>query len=119
MRRHPLATVLLYAAVILFAVVTLAPVLWLGILSISEPADLTAKPLHFRPAHLNLSAYRRLFDLGANTPGEAFLFALRNSLGASAGATIISIMVSVPAAWAFSRMRRPSVDATLYIVLAT
>jgi multiple sugar transport system permease protein len=119
MRRPPLATALLYGAVILFAVVTLAPVAWLVILSISEPADLTAKPLHFWPAHLNVSAYRRLFDLGANTPGEAFLYALRNSLGASLGATAISILVSVPAAWAFSRMRRPAVDATLYAVLAT
>jgi multiple sugar transport system permease protein len=119
MRRRPLATALLYAAVLLFAIVTLAPVAWLGIVSISEPADLTAKPLRFLPAHVDLSAYRRLFDLGANTPGEAFLYALRNSLGASLGATVVSMLVSVPAAWAFSRMRRPSVDAALYAVLAT
>ena len=119
MKRGRLATLLLYGAVLLFAAVTLAPLAWLFILSVSTPADLTAKPLRFLPAHLDLSAYRRLFDLGANTPGEAFLMALRNSLGASLGATTVSMLVSIPAAWAFARFRRRDVSATLYAVLAS
>ncbi|WP_131194607.1 carbohydrate ABC transporter permease [Lichenihabitans psoromatis] len=119
MKRSRLASTLLYAAVLLFVLVTLAPVAWLLILSLSPPADLTAKPLRFIPSQIDLSHYRRLLDFGANTPGEAFLLGLRNSLGASVGATLVSMLVSIPAAWAFARYRRRAVTATLYVVLAT
>ncbi len=119
MKRGRLATLLLYGAVALFVVATLAPVAWLLVLSLSRPADLTVKPLRFLPAHVEVGAYRRLFDLAANTPGEAFVLGLRNSLGASLGATLVSLLVSIPAAWAFARYRRPAVTAALYGVLGT
>lgn len=110
---------LTYAAVAVFVVVTLVPVIWLFIMSVSVPADLTAKPLSIIPHRITWAPYRVLLNLAANSPGEAFLLALRNSLGASLGATFISLLVSVPAAWAFSRYREPAMVGTLYGVLAT
>lgn len=119
MRRSRLASCLLYAAVALFVAVTLAPVLWLFIMSLAPPADLTTKPLRLIPAAVDLSRYARLLTLEPNSPGEAFLYALRNSLGASIGATIVSLAVSIPAAWAFARYRGQAVAGALYGTLAT
>ena len=93
MRRGRWASVLLYAAVALFVLVTLAPVLWLLVMSLSYPADLTVKPLAIIPHRLDVSHYGRLLSLFPNSPGEAFLLALRNSLGASLGATLISLVI--------------------------
>jgi multiple sugar transport system permease protein len=118
-KRSLLATFFLYLGVTLFLVTTLAPVFWLVVMSISLPADLTDKPLSFLPRHLDLSRYVRLLTFETNSPGEAFLMALRNSLGSALGATLISLIVSIPAGWAFSRLRDGRVSATLYGVLAT
>ncbi len=119
MRRSGLQTALLYVAVGLFVLVTLLPLAWLFILSVSVPADLTVKPLALVPHRITWAAYRALLSLVPNSPGEAFLMALRNSLGASLGATAVSLVLAVPAAWAFSRYREGRVSATLYGVLAT
>ena len=119
MRRGPIATLLVYGGVLLFLVVTLAPVAWLLIVSVSLPADLTAKPLSLLPLHPTLSRYAILFSLEENGPGRAFLMALRNSLVTSLGATLLSLAVSVPAAWAFSRRRERGIAAILIGVLAT
>lgn len=119
MTRSPIATVLLYLAVALFLAVTLAPVAWLAVMSISLPADLTTKPLAFIPQHADFSRYVRLLTFEANSPGEAFVMALRNSLVSSLGATIVSLVVAVPAAWAFSRYQRGPVAGLLYGTLAT
>lgn len=119
MRRSRLATCALYAAVLVFVAATLAPIAWLVIMSISVPADLTAKPLALVPHRIDLGRFAVLFRLAPNSPGEAFLMALRNSLVASLGATAISVVVSVPAAWAFARYGSRAVAATLQAVLAT
>ena len=119
MRRGPWATTLLYGAVALFVAVTLAPVLWLAVMSLADPADLTAKPLRLVPSRLDWSPYLRLLSVAPNSPGETFLLALRNSLGASLGATAISLLVSIPAAWAFARYGSRAVAGALYGVLAT
>jgi multiple sugar transport system permease protein len=119
MKRSPWASALLYAGVALFLIVTLAPMLWLVIMSISLPADLTARPLAFIPPHPNLSRFAALLSFEENGPGQAFLMALRNSLVVSIAATIVSLVVSVPAAWAFSRYRDRGIAAVLMGVLAT
>ncbi|MDQ0392332.1 carbohydrate ABC transporter permease [Labrys monachus] len=119
MVRRPFATVLVYLGVALFLVTTLAPILWLGVMSVSLPADLTDKPLSLIPKHIDLSHYARLFTFNANSLGEAFLMALRNSLLSSVGATVIALAVSVPAGWAFSRYRDGRVATVLYVILAT
>jgi len=79
MVRRPHVTVLIYLGVALFLVTTIAPMLWLVIMSISLPADLTDKPLSFIPRHVDLSHYGRLFTFSGNSLGEAFLMALRRS----------------------------------------
>ncbi len=119
MKRSSLETGLVYAAVALFVLVTLLPLTWLFILSVSIPADLTVKPLALFPHQVTFAAYRTLLTFDPNTAGENFLLGLRNSLGASLGAAIMSMTLAIPAAWAFSRYRERLVAAALYGVLAT
>ncbi|MDQ0469668.1 carbohydrate ABC transporter permease [Labrys wisconsinensis] len=110
--------VLLYAAVALFVVATLLPVLWMLIVSVAPPADLTAKPLRFIPSTIDWGNYVRLLTFTPNSPGAAFLAALRNSLTVALVGTAISLAVAIPAAWCFSRSRG-RYDALLYGVLST
>lgn len=108
----------LYAAVLVFLAVTLLPVAWMFVVSVSPGADLTEKPLRLIPRAIDWSNYQKLLSLGEDGPGLAFLKSLRNSLVVALGSTTLSLAVALPAAWAFSRTRG-RYDGLLYVVLAT
>lgn len=113
-----LSRIALYAAVLLFLAVTLLPVFWMFVVSVAPPADLTEKPLRFIPRSVDWANYAKLTSLEDGGPGIAFLSSLRNSLVVALGSTAISLVVALPAAWAFSRSRG-RYDALLYAILAT
>jgi multiple sugar transport system permease protein len=110
-------SIAIHAAALLLAIVILAPIAWLFIMSISSITDLTAKPLHWWPDEVDFSRYRTLLTFAPNSLGEEFLYALRNSAVVAAMATILALLVAVPAAWSVSRNAR--VGWSLYGVIAT
>lgn len=116
-RRSPAFALFLYAAALLLGAVIIAPFLWLALMSISSPADLSAKPLHWWPDQLDLSRYRRLLSLADNSTGAAFLAALWNSIRVAGMATLAALAVAVPAGWATSRI--PRTRWSLSLVIAT
>lgn len=103
MKQKRIVIVLEYAAIIALVVYIIAPFLWLVIMSISTAADLTEKPLKWIPAKPTFDSFKSLLVLTKNSRGEAFLFALRNSLRTSILTVSISLTATVPAAWVFSR----------------
>ena len=105
-------------AIALFLVSTLLPVVWMFIISVSPPADLTAKPLRLIPSHFDWTNYTVLFSWAENSAGLAFLKAFRNSTIIALLSTVISLCAAIPAAWIFSRSKG-RYDALLYAVLAT
>lgn len=116
MRRSLSQTLVLYGCAALLSVFTLAPLLWLVVMSISAPTDLTEVPLRWIPSEVDFSRYANLLSLeGGN--GERFLSALRNSLLTAGGATVIALVLAIPAAYAFSRRRASMV--LLFAFLAT
>jgi len=115
--RRLLPQILTYLTVLVLVVVTLAPLVWLFIMSISSTKDLTTLPLRWLPAQADFSRYGRLLTLAAHSTGEEFIYALRNSLMASLSATAIALVVGIPAAYSFSRF--PGRIGVLYAVLAT
>lgn len=117
MTRGPLATLLLYAAVVVLVVSILAPVAWLFIMSISSTNELTTIPLAWLPEQPDFSRYAKLFSLSEGTSGKEFLSALRNSLAVAAIATLIALAAGIPAAYSFSRF--PGRMALLYTVIVT
>lgn len=116
-RRSLAATIAIHAAALALAVLVLAPVFWLFVMSVSPAADLLAKPLRWWPGSFDFSRYRELLTFAPNTMGQAFLAALRNSLIVAGSATIIAILVAAPAAWTVSRT--PKIEWSLYAMIMT
>ncbi|EIE50842.1 sugar ABC transporter permease [Salipiger aestuarii] len=106
--------IFVHVAALGVALTVLAPLGWLFVMSVSSPADLSAKPLHWWPDSIDLSRYRQLL-----TPetGAAFLASLRNSIEVAAMATLGALLVGIPAGWAASR--NPKLGWTLGAVIAT
>ena len=116
-RAKPLARILTYAAVLVLVIATLAPLVWLFVMSISSTKDLTSLPLHWLPEQPDFSRYAKLLTVEAHSAGEEFVYALRNSLVAAIGASAIALLAGIPAAYSFSRY--PGRMGLLYTVLGT
>ena len=116
-RRRPLASIAVYLAALVLAAFVLAPLIWLFLMSISSPSDLSARPLHWWPTVVDLSRYVTLTSLAANSAGEAFLASLRNSLTVATLGSLAALVAAVPAGWAVSRHK--STGWSLYAVIAT
>jgi multiple sugar transport system permease protein len=117
MRRTLLQSILIYAAAVLLAMVTLAPLAWLFIMSIMEPKELLALPLQWLPAHPDFSRYARLLGFTGEVAQNPFLNALRNSLVAGLGSTLVALVVSTIAAYAVARREISTV--VLMLMMAT
>ena len=107
-----------HAALLLVALVVLAPLLWMGLMSVSSIGDLTTLPLPWIPRQLDLSRYTRLMSLAANSQGSSFLYAARNTLVVAAGTSVIAFALGIPAAWVFSRIPGRH-QVLLYAIVAT
>ncbi|MFM2481872.1 carbohydrate ABC transporter permease [Celerinatantimonas sp. YJH-8] len=103
MPTSPLKQVLIYVAALLVALSILAPLLWLFLMSVSSANDLTQIPLRWIPSHWDFSRYQQLLSLAPNSPGRLFLQAMLNSLITATGATLVSVLLAIPAAYSFSR----------------
>lgn len=110
-------SIFIHLCALLLAIVILAPVIWLFIMSISPADDLSAKPLRWWPQEIDLSRYQTLLSAAQNSAGASFMAALKNSLTVASMATIVALCLAVPAAWAVSRV--PKVGWSLYMVIAT
>ncbi|HVT52679.1 MAG TPA: carbohydrate ABC transporter permease [Dongiaceae bacterium] len=96
----------IYSAVTVLLIVTLAPLVWLFLMSVTSPKDLTTVPLHWIPEHWDFSRYGRLLSGAAgidNSVSAEFLATLRNSIIAAGGSTAIAVVAAIPAAYAVSR----------------
>jgi multiple sugar transport system permease protein len=110
----------IYSAVTVLMVVTLAPLLWLFIMSVSSSKDLTTVPLHWVPDQWDFSRYGRLLSGavgGESSVSAEFLSTLRNSIIASGGSTLIAMVAAIPAAYAVSRY--PGRMPVLYGMIGT
>ncbi|MBK1624051.1 MULTISPECIES: carbohydrate ABC transporter permease [Afifella] len=117
--KQPLALrVVLHALAILVAVIILAPILWLLLVSVSTTTHLTTLPFEWIPEKLNFDNYAKLTTLEPNSRGEMFLYAMRNTALVAFGATAIALCAAVPAAWSFSRSKGGQSNL-LYVVVAT
>ncbi|HVZ00560.1 MAG TPA: carbohydrate ABC transporter permease [Dongiaceae bacterium] len=96
----------IYSAVAVLVIVTLAPLLWLFIMSVSSTQDLTSLPIHWIPDEWDFSRYVRLLgnaSLEEKSVSDEFLAALRNSVIASGGATAVAMVTAIPAAYSVAR----------------
>lgn len=118
MEQSRLGRVAAYCALYFLGFVILAPLIWMLLMSISSQRDLTTVPLPWIPTELDFSRYQRLLTLTHNSDGEIFLYALRNTCFVALGTTILSFLLSIPAAWVFSRTGK-RLGWVLCLIIAT
>ena len=70
MERQSLALkIVLHAAALVLALVILAPLVWLFVMSIAPAADLAARPLRWWPQTVDFSRYAALLSTVENSAG--------------------------------------------------
>lgn len=132
---------------ILFALLTLIPVFWMGVTAFKSRADAIAVPpkVFFEPtlegfvnlftdrSLLNAARVRRMeeredlrwYDRVALANGQAitgpsqYVSRLRNSVIIAGGSTILAVVLGLLAAYAFSRFRVPGESDWLFFILST
>jgi multiple sugar transport system permease protein len=102
-----LPRVLLYAAVLLIVVWTIAPYLWLIISSLSYKIDLVSVPLKWIPSRLTLDNYKSLFYSygGTSVNVELFIRSLKNSAIISISTMLVCLPLGVMAAYSATRLK--------------
>jgi ABC-type glycerol-3-phosphate transport system permease component len=100
----------LYLAVILFSVIVLLPILWMLRSSLAVSIDLFKTPLIYFP-NPTLANFQTL------TEQVPFLDYLRNSVVFSLATTLVTLLVSYLAAYAFARLRFPGSGIILWILV--
>lgn len=96
--RRLFGTELPMAAILVFA---LAPFVWMTLSSLRPDAELTETPIRLFPRTLTLVHHIELLER------TSFAQNLRDSLVVATGAVVLALLLSLPAAYAFSRFRFP------------
>ncbi|MDF2989550.1 MAG: ABC-type sugar transport system, permease component [Microbacterium sp.] len=90
---------LVVVALTVGALASVFPIAWIALTSVKIPRDYFAKPFQWLPETITFEHYVRLFDdLGGAQ-------AIGNSLLISVGSMLLTLIVSVPAAYAIARAR--------------
>ena len=110
--RRALPAVLVHAALVLGALLTLAPLLWMVSASFMPTGQASTYPPPLLPSAPTLSHYADLFtrlDLARN---------FANSLLVTAGVTLFSLVVNSMAGYAFAKLRFTGREATFRTLVA-
>jgi multiple sugar transport system permease protein len=100
---------------VLYFVFALFPVIWMIILSLKPQDKLFTTYFQFEPT---LDAYREIFSGAGGQGGATFLRFFANSLVVSLGAVLVSLVVGVPAAYAFARWNFRGGESLLFTLLS-
>ena len=109
-------SVLVYLLIAILVLFSLFPFLWMFSTSIKPDKDVFAIPPQWIPNQITFDAYyRALFP--ATTNGKLFVQYFWNSTIVTVATTILTVVVAVPAAYAFSRFSFPGKDVFFFSVL--
>ncbi len=95
---------------------TLLPMIWMLLTSFKSGFAALQFPPQWWPKEPTLASYKKLLD-PSNSVGQDFLHFFWNSLFVSTMSTILSVLVAVPAAYAFSRFDFPGRKFLFFSVL--
>lgn len=93
-------------------VLTMIPFLWMLSTSLKSRGALMALPIQWIPENPSLKAYEKVFSM------FPFAQAIYNSLFIAAGYTVITVLSSSMAAFAFTKIRFPLADGLFKLYLA-
>jgi multiple sugar transport system permease protein len=102
---------LINGALVVIALVTLFPLVWMLSVSVMSPGEASASPPPIVPAAPTLDRYHELFTRGHVARN------LLNSVGVSLAATLLSLAFNVTAGYAFAKLRFAGRDATWRVLV--
>lgn len=107
---------------VLLMIFILIPFVWLIISSISSKVELSSVPPHWIPYKPSVDNFKKLLGMASssNVSGEIppFGTAMRNSLIVSATSNIFCLIIGIPAAYAFARLRFKMRNALMMTIIA-
>lgn len=112
MKQKPLATLLVWAALIAGTAIALVPMLWMLFASFMPAGEANTYPPHFLPSRATTEHYRALFtrlNLGR--------YALNSALVAGV-VTVVSLAVNSMAGYAFAKLRFKGRDSIFRVLAA-
>jgi len=110
--KRVLVALALHAALVLGAVVTLLPLLWMVAASLMPAGEATALPPRLLPSAVTFAHYRALFTrLGLAR-------AAANSAGLATAVTLIAVLLNAMAGYAFAKLRFPGRERLLRVLVA-
>lgn len=114
-----LKRVLLYAAVILVVIWTMAPLLWMFISSIIPGKEMLNSGTNLLPEQITFERYAILFGAGGEAEAQAAVFrrSIANSFIVAGISTLLSIVLGSLAAYAFSRLIFKGKKALLFLAM--
>lgn len=95
---------------------SILPMIWMLMTSVKTQFGALQYPPEWWPSNVTFEQYTRLLS-PTNDVGQEFLLYLFNSIWISTTTTILSVVIAVPAAYAFSRFRFPGRELLFYSVL--
>jgi len=110
--KRPLASIAVNAALLLLAVLTVAPLAWMVSASFMPAGEATSMPPRLLPSSATLEQYRTLFTrlhLARD---------LTNSLGLAAAVTLLSVLINSMAGYGFARFRFRGSDLLFRLLAA-
>jgi multiple sugar transport system permease protein len=114
-RRRSLRSAGLIVALTLGALVMLFPFYWTVETAFSPNGSVLTTP-SLIPHHLTLDGFRQLFSTSFNIP---FLRVIMNSLGLAVASTVLGVLTSAMAAYAFARLEFTGKGTAFALYLAT
>jgi len=108
--------ILLYCSMIAAAILFVAPVVWMLVMSFLPESEIFQPVPHWLPQHPTLSNYTELLKRAEEAPVMRWF---ANSLFVSLTSTFAYLLLSSMAAYAFARLTFPGRDMLFFLVLAT
>lgn len=118
-RRITFTKVFTYVAAVIVSIACIAPLAWTLFASVSPQSDIVSRPARWWPSELYLDRYVTILFDPTSTVGTAFRAAFTNSLIVGGSTVIISMVISIFGAYAFTRLRFPFRRSTLMLFLST
>lgn len=102
---------------LLVLVWSLAPIYWGVIVAFSSAADIRRSPASLLPQSLDVGNFVRLLTPGSTAGG--FFSALGSSVVQALGTTVLTLLIALPAAYAFARLRFAGSRTLLAVITLT
>lgn len=103
---------------VLIALWSLVPIYWGLVVAFSNPADIRRNPVSPVPLSITGDNFQRLLN-GGTAVSQGFYSALSSSLIQAVGTTVLTLLIALPAAYAFGRLRFRGSGFLLAIITVT